>query len=340
MKYGLTVFALLLVGCGLARSDATLFRGEIIAASSLANTALPVDTASGRGGQQPATNEELAERDADGPAPMPFGKSCFGPWNVPQSAAGTPQLDRRPTTIDFVEKDFSTVLTFVLLPGTNENVYESAERDSSGAAPMPFGRSCFGPWNVPLPARGLQQPANPSAKIDFVQEEFSTILIWLAWQAGAEVEFSHDFEDTLVTSEVSPTRPLSEAKELCRQYGRVFTASHKQWYVAMPGQQPQLLCEVLPTDVVGRLDVRFQNAQFVSAVLAVAVVSDVDVSVEAPDTEHRTHPRVSFSAKATTADHLLRKLAELAGMEVKFSQRKLGGGSTRDNYELTWPKGE
>lgn len=197
-----------------------------------------------------------------------------------------------------------------------------------GVAPMPFGRHPFGPWSVPGDATsplgprfavrnppGLVDEAtvdpNEPIVVDFVKKDQHTVLHYLALRLGLQV-IAEDLSDLMwakVPSHLSAdelVRYLQDRFQLrCVLEGDVLIVKRAA-SVRVSGQvHPQ---------ADSRFNGEFTESDAVAAIMETAKVARVQVFV--PNAAGAETP-ISFRLQNSSADTILRKIAELAGLRVE-----------------------
>lgn len=199
----------------------------------------------------------------------------------------------------------------------------------SGIAPMPFGRSMFGPWDVEprgmrssIPAarsdRHVVAPAFEESSDDdmwFSRSSLHTVLHYVAMQTGLNLIMQGDIDSQVtaaVPASMSLERGIAGVRTFCEICGLDFEYDGD---VVIIREFPE------PTLVIrapGLYSVEFNADKLLDAIRDVVAMTGARVLVPLRLMELRPQPQVSLQMNDGTPEAILARLAELSDMDLEY----------------------
>lgn len=198
----------------------------------------------------------------------------------------------------------------------------------SGIAPMPFGRSIFGPWDVdPRIATGSLPETWPDRLVvvpasgdstdyqRFSASSLHTVLHYVALQSGLNIIVQGDI-DTLVTAAIQRSMTLEQGlagiRTICEACGLDFLCDGENVIIR---EFPE---SKLVVRAPGLYSVEFNAHTLLDAIRDVVAMTGARVLVPLRLMQLRPQPQVSLQMNDGTPVAILSRLAELSDMDLEY----------------------
>ena len=224
-----------------------------------------------------------------------------------------------------------------LTPGHNNEHDPGAEVGASRSdpllAPMPFGGSMFGPWDIGDGARSHTYTVTGGSG------RLRTILHRLAIQAGVSIVVEGDLDVSLsyiqkgwldLNDEVPRALALARIQSICK--ANKLDYIHDGDVVIIKRRPTDMaLAHVVLSELDGHYHVSFEGHELVAAIMEVATVTKTQVFVPAVQVNPDDPPageeedaglpiesvKISLVMRAASPESILRRLAELGDLDIE-----------------------